>query len=254
MAGRDLLGPRLGLGLACLARELGLALGRQRPDDHVEQVAGAPPVRRRDRVGLLPAELVEFGAFELALLVVGLVDDDDDRRRRAAQDAGRLEVGRRQPGRRVDDEQDDVRLGDGQAGLLLDARLDRIVGVELEPAGVDDDEATAVPLGVAVEAVTGRPGAVLDDRRPLAEEPVEEGALADVRSPDDGDDRDRPSPADRPRSGRAGRGDRIGGAGRVRKRGRAAGGRGGPLERGVGELGGVRLRRRACRPSRGCAR
>ena len=69
------------------------------------------------------------------------------------------------PGHRVDDEQDDVGLGDRQAGLLLDARLDRVVGVELEAAGVDDDEAPAVPLGVAVEAVAGRPRAVLDDRR-----------------------------------------------------------------------------------------
>ena len=134
---------------------------------------------------------MELGAFELALLVVGLVDRDDDRGRRAPQDAGRLEVGRRQPGRRVDEEQDDVRLGDGEARLLLDARLDRVVRVELEPARVDDDEAPAVPLGVAVEAVAGRPGAVLDDGRPLAEEPVEQRALADVRSADDGDDRDR---------------------------------------------------------------
>ena len=106
MAGRDLLGPRLGLFLARLACELDLALGRQRPDDRVEQVAGAAAVRRRDRVGLLPAELVELGAFELALLVVGLVDDDDHRRGRPAQDARRLEVGRGQPGHRVDHEQD----------------------------------------------------------------------------------------------------------------------------------------------------
>ena len=65
---------------------------------------------------------------------------------------------------RVDDEDDDVRLGDRQPGLLLDARLDRIVRVELEPAGVDDHEPPAVPLGVAVQPVAGRPGAVLDDR------------------------------------------------------------------------------------------
>ena len=76
-AGGDLVGPRLGLGLARLARDLRLALGRQRPDDGVEQVAGAAAVRRGDRVGLLPAERVELGALELALLVVGLVDGDD---------------------------------------------------------------------------------------------------------------------------------------------------------------------------------
>ncbi len=71
---------------------------------------------------------------------------------------------------RIDHEQDDVGLGDRQAGLLLDACLDRIVRVELEAAGVDDDEAPAVPLGVAVQAVAGRPGAVLDDRRARPED------------------------------------------------------------------------------------
>ena len=143
-----------------------LALGRQRPDDRVEQVARAAAVRGGDRVGLLPAERVELGAFELALLVVGLVDDDDDRApwrgagsRAASRSAGVVPVDG------VDHEQDDVRLGDGQPRLLLDARLDRVVRVELEAAGVDDDEAPAVPLGVAVEAVARRPGAVLDDRR-----------------------------------------------------------------------------------------
>ena len=67
-------------------------------------------------------------------------------------------------------------------------------GLELETAGVDDDEAPAVPLGVAVQPVARRPRPVLDDRRALAEEPVEERALADVRAPDDGDDRD-PAPS-----------------------------------------------------------
>ena len=103
---------------------------------------------------------------------------------------GRLLVGRRQPDDRVHDEDDDVGLGDGEAGLLLDRGLDQVVGVELEAAGVDEDEATAVPLGVAVEPVAGRVGAVLDDGRAAADDPVEERALADVRPADDGDDRE----------------------------------------------------------------
>ena len=164
-AGGDLVGPGLGLGVARLARPLLVALGRQRPDDRVEQVARAAPVRGRDRVGLVPAQRVELGALELALLVVGLVDRDDDRRLGAAQDLGRLLVGRGHPGRGIDDEHDDVRLGDGQPGLLLDARLDGVVGIQLEAARVDDHEAPAVPLGIAVQAVARRAGPVLDDGR-----------------------------------------------------------------------------------------
>ena len=79
LAGRHFLGPRLGLCLSSFPRLFLLALGRQRPDDRVEQVAGPAPVRSRDLVGLLPAKRVELGSFELALVVVGLVDGDDHR-------------------------------------------------------------------------------------------------------------------------------------------------------------------------------
>ena len=93
------------------------------------------------------------------------------------------------PGRGIDHEDDDVGLGDREAGLLLDAQLDRVVGIDLEAAGVDDHEPPAVPLGVAVQPVARRPRAVLDDRRARPDDAVEERALADVRPADDGDDR-----------------------------------------------------------------
>ena len=180
--------PLPGLDLACLAGDLLGRLGRQRPHDRVEQVARAPAVGGADREHLLPAEDVELGRLEVALLVVGLVDRDQDRRLRPAQEGGRLEVGRRRTAGRVDHQDDHVGLVDRQAGLLLDPLLDRVVGVDLQAAGVDHDEAPAVPFGVAVEAVAGGPGAVLDDRPAAAEDPVEQGALADVGPPDQGDD------------------------------------------------------------------
>ena len=180
--------PFLRLDLAGLAGHLLGGFGRQRPDDRIEQVAGAPAVGGTDREHVLPAQDVELGGLEVAPLVVGLVDRHQDRRLRPAQERGRLQIGRRGPGRRVDDEDDHVGLVDRQAGLLLDALLDRVVGIDLQAARVDDDEAAAVPFGVAVEAVPGGPGAVLDDRPAAAQDPVEQGALANVRAPDQGDD------------------------------------------------------------------
>ena len=142
--------------------------GGQRPDERIEEVAGAAAVERAERVDLLPAELVELRALELAALVVGLVDRDDDRSLRRAQRLGRLLVGGRQARGRVDDEEDDVRFLDREARLLLDLLLDDVARVDLHPAGVDDDEAAVVPLGHRVEPVAGRAGAVLDDGLPLA--------------------------------------------------------------------------------------
>ena len=98
----------------------------QRPDDGVEQVTGAPAVLGADGVGLLPAHAVGLGRLQLALLVVGLVGDHDDRRPGAPQELGRLVVRGCQTGGGVDHEQDDVRLGDGQASLVLDLLLDGV--------------------------------------------------------------------------------------------------------------------------------
>ena len=58
-----------------------------------------------------------------------------------------------------------------------------VAGRDLEAAGVHDDEPPAVPLGVAVHPVAGRPGPVLDDGGArVAHDPVEQRALADVRA------------------------------------------------------------------------
>ena len=205
-----------------LRASLRLALGRQRPDDRVEQVAGAAAVGRRDRVGLLPAERVELGGLELALLVVGLVDGDDHRlgRRGAGVRAASRSAGRRR--RSSASTTNTMTSASAIASRACSWTRASIgsPGLELEPAGVDDDEPPAVPLGVAVEAVAGRPGAVLDDGRALADEPVEQRALADVRPADDGDDREARACAAGQGQARAGRRRRA-----RRQRGGAAGGR-----------------------------
>ena len=69
---------------------------------------GAP--RDRDRVA--EAEAVELERLRLAAGLVDLVRDQEDRLVRAAQDRGELLVAGRDPGPRVDDEEDEVGLGD----------------------------------------------------------------------------------------------------------------------------------------------
>ena len=180
--------PFVRLGLTLLASDLLLAFGRQCPHDRVEQIRHTAAVSRADRVRLLPAQGVELGRFKLALLVVGLVRGHEHGRLGRSKQVRGFEVGRRQAGDRVDDEHDEVCFADGQPSLLLDPLFDRIAGMDLEAARVNDDEAAPVPVGVAVDAVSGRSGTVLDDRSAVADNAVEQGALADVRAPDDGDD------------------------------------------------------------------
>jgi hypothetical protein len=146
-------------------------------------------VRRGDRIRLLPAERIKLRGIGLALGVVGLVDRDDDRLRRSSEERRGLLVGGRDAGNGVDEKEDDVGLADRQPGLLLDLELDRVGRVHLQAAGVDDDEAPAVPIGIAVHPVAGRAGTVLDDRLAAAHDAVEERRLADVGPADDGDHR-----------------------------------------------------------------
>ncbi len=114
-------GQVLGLDLALLALAFFQRLPGQGGHDGVEEVAGAPPVERADGIGLVePAQAQELGALQLQLLVVGLVDGHDHRRGRPPQGLSDLLVCRRQAGGGVHDEDDDVRLLDGQASLVLD--------------------------------------------------------------------------------------------------------------------------------------
>ncbi len=64
---------------------------------------------------------------------------------------------------------------------------DRRLGVDA--GGIDEIKGASLPLRKGVEPVAGDSGGVLDDREPRADESVEERALADVWTTDDGDGR-----------------------------------------------------------------
>src|ERR1035437_8195584 len=75
-----------------------------------------------------------------------------------------------------------------QASLVLDLLFDWIAWMDLQTAGVDHDEAAAVPVRIAVDSVAGGARAILDDGRAMADDPIEKSALADVWAPDDSND------------------------------------------------------------------
>src|SRR5262249_57403415 len=60
-----------------------------------------------------------------------------------------------------------------------------------QPGGVDQLEGATLDLEPRVDAVARRAGDLRDDDALLADEPVHERALADVRAPDEGDARPR---------------------------------------------------------------
>ena len=61
----------------------------------------------------------------------------------------------------------------------------------LEPGGVDHPELEPEQARLALAAVAGHAGPVVDQRQPLADQPVEQGRFADVGPADDGDGGER---------------------------------------------------------------
>jgi len=112
---------------------------------------------------------------------IRLVDDEDDGLAPAPEARGDPVVERRHPVEPVDDEEDERRRIDGEADLLLGCLDDRGRGgfalLQPQPAGVH--ERVAVP-DLGRDDVAGHARLVVDDGDPLAREPVEEPALADI--------------------------------------------------------------------------
>ena len=107
--------------------------------------------------------------------------------RALAEDRRELLVARRDPGARVDDEQDQVGLCDRGVRLIGDRARDRRLVGDVDAAGVDQPEALAVPVGDELLAVAGDTRRLVHHGRPRLGQPVDERRLADVRKADDRD-------------------------------------------------------------------
>ncbi|TWH52574.1 hypothetical protein L612_002100000690 [Rhodococcus rhodochrous J38] len=164
--------------------------GRQLGEKLVEQVAGAAAVSGRYRVGLAESEGPQGCGFGLDAVVVDLVRHEQHRCLGPAQHLrdGLVDAGGAHGG--VDDDED--RVGGAHRDLRLAGHgLLHALRVGLPSAGVLHHESAAVPRRLVRDAVAGDARDVLDDRFASADDAVDQGGLADVRSADHGDGRDR---------------------------------------------------------------
>ncbi len=165
------------------AERLGRGLGK-RLQHGVQHVAGTAAVQRRDRVGLAEAERPERGGVGLTALSVDLVGTEHDGLAGPAQQLDHGLVGVGGADRGVDHEDDRVGHLDRVLGLGGDGGVEP-EDVLLPAARVDDLEATARPLGLVADPVTGDAGLVLDHGLTTADDAVHQRRLADVRTADD---------------------------------------------------------------------
>ncbi len=90
------------------------------------------------------------------------------------------------PMRGVDHEHQGVGELDRGFGLLLHPRRQRALGALVEAGGVDDGEFEIARACLALAAVAGDAGLVIDQRELLPDQPVEQRRLSDIGPADDG--------------------------------------------------------------------
>ena len=117
----------------------------------------------------------------------GLVGNEDDRLATAAHAPRELTVRRRHAGARVKHEEHDIRVIDRHFGLRTHARFEAVALDVVEAGRVEDAEPQVTEACFTLAAVTGDAGLVIDEGDLAADQPVEEGRLANIGPPHDGD-------------------------------------------------------------------
>jgi len=105
---------------------------------------------------------------------------------RAPHEIGENLIGAQYPGPRIDEEDHEIGLLDGSFRLLAHAwRKSPIAG--LETRGIDQRRGAGSQRGLGLAPVPRQTRLIVDEGKPFAGEPVEQGRLADIRPSDDGD-------------------------------------------------------------------
>ena len=156
--------------------------GRQSRQNGVHQIARAAARHGTDAKGIAQTEGVELVRRIDLVVVVDLVADQQHFFAAPAQNVGHQGVEVGDAGRNLDKKENDVGLVDGQHHLAADFVLEDVFRIDRVTARVDHRKLLAVPVGLAVVAVARGAGRRVDDGFALADQAVEEGALAHVRA------------------------------------------------------------------------
>ena len=142
--------------------------------------------RKRDRVA--EAELVGFQPARLAAAAFGLVGGDDHRRRIRPRSQRPISSSSGVRPSRASIRNKAASDSRTAASVCARMRPGRLCGVlVLEAGGVHHPEGQVEQLRLALAPVAGDARQVVDQRDAPADQPVEQGRLADIGSADDGD-------------------------------------------------------------------
>ena len=140
----------------------------------------------RDRHRFAEAERIGVQPPRFAGRAFALVGHQHDRLAGLARDIGKGVVGRNRTGARVDHEENRVGLFDGRLGLRAHPAGQAFGRRLFESGGVDHGELYVAEPALAFAAIARDAGPVVDQSQTPADQPVEQGRLADVGPADNG--------------------------------------------------------------------
>ena len=187
--GRPTMATRIGCGpdgSAAASICAGGVLGQRRAQRVVE-IGQAFVVLGRNRDRVAEAERIGVQPPALAGGAFHLVGDQHGRLAGLAHQLGEHAVDPGRTGARVDHEEDRVGLPDRGLGLRPHAAGEAFGRGLLEPGGIDHGEIEVAEPALAFAAVARHARPVVDQRHAPADQPVEQGRLADIGAADDGD-------------------------------------------------------------------
>src|SRR3954465_7752549 len=155
--------------------------------DRLEKVGKAFAMLRTDRDRVSQSQPVSVEDSNIGGPAFSLVCDDHNRRRRRAKPATNLFVERSDTLAPVEQEQGRIGIAHGGVGLLPHAPRKGMRVLVLEACGVDHSELEPEQAGVTLAPVTSYPRPIVDERKSLADEAIEQGRLADIGPADDRD-------------------------------------------------------------------
>ena len=171
-------------------RPLGLLfrprLGQVR-DDRLDELVAVAVLPHADDHGRTEAERIELVSMHVEFRVVRLVGHEQHITARLAQPRRHLAIGGQESAAHLDDEDDERRIDQPRLDLPIDLSGESVGIVEPHAAGVDEIEHAAVEIDPLHESVAGHARGRILDRDPLADDPIEEARLTDVRPADDDD-------------------------------------------------------------------
>ena len=119
---------------------------------------------------------------------VHLVHRQHDGLSAAQQHVGHFMVGGGEARLNIRQKHDNGGVFNGDLGLVPHEFQNLVIRTGLDASGVDEGKLPAVPVGLPVNAVPGDARGILHDRKPLADQLIEQHGLAHIGAAHDGND------------------------------------------------------------------